>query len=93
MMVFTPIASAMFDMVHALALPVALPETATVDDPVDQVTEMAPDPPEATPESVTEADVVVAAVGLTVNANDDDVEAVPGAGEVVTALFCAAYRV
>jgi hypothetical protein len=76
MMVFTPIASAIFEIVHAAAVPAALPDTATEEDAVDHVTEIAPDPPEAAPDRLTVAPVVVAAVAFTVRVNG------PAVGEV-----------
>lgn len=74
--VFTPIASAIFDIVHAPVVPVALPDTATEEDAVDHVTEIAPDPPEAAPDRLTVAAVVVAAIALAVRVNG------PAVGEV-----------
>ena len=94
-MVFTPIASAMFEMVQA-ALPVALPDTATEDDAVDQVTEIAPVPPVAVPVRLTVVAVVVKAVALTVRVNAPvvgEVGAGVGVGAGVAEPFCAAYMV
>jgi hypothetical protein len=86
----------MLGIVQAAALPVALPDTAIVDEPVDQVTEIAPDPPEAEPVRVTEAAVVVAAVALTVKVSGATEGEAGGAVVVVggaTAPVCAAYKV
>ena len=78
---FTPIASAIFAIVHAAAVPVALPDIATDDDAVDHVTEIVPDPPAAVPVKLTDDAVVVAAVAATdsVNAGAPDVVCVGGA--------------
>jgi hypothetical protein len=91
--VFAPIASATFEIVHAAALPVAVPEIAVEDDPVDQVTVIAPDPPEAAPVRLTVAAVVVAAVAFTVSVNGaaaGEAGAGAGAGAAATAPGCAA---
>ena len=81
--VLTPIASVMFEIVHAAAVPAALPDTATDEDAVDHSTDIAPDPPEAVPDKLTVAALVVAAVALTVSINGGavgDVGAGVGAG-------------
>ena len=87
--VFTPIASAILEIVHAAALPVAAPD----DHAVDQDTEIVPDPPAAAPVSVTVADVVVDAVEFTVRVNAAPVGAGDGVGAGVTEPVCAAYIV
>ena len=93
-MMFTPIASAMFEIVHATALPDAVPETATDDEAVDQDTEIAPDPPVAAPDRLTVAAVVIEAVAYTVKASGEPegVGAGVGVGGGVEPV-CAAYNV
>jgi hypothetical protein len=99
--VFTPIASAIFGIVHAAA-PVALPDIAIDDDAVDHVTEIVPDPPVAAPVRFTVEAVVVAAVALTVRVNGPIVGEVgagvgvgvgAGVGAGATEPLCAAYIV
>jgi hypothetical protein len=98
-MVFTPIARAIFDMVQAEALPAALPEIATEEDAVDHVTEIAPEPPCAVADRVTVAAVVVDAVAFTVSVNaegegeGDGDGAGAGAGAGAGDAPCAAYMV
>jgi hypothetical protein len=90
-MVFTPIANAMLEIVHA-ALPAAVP----VDDPVDQVTEIVTAPPEAEPDRLTKEDVVVGAVALTVSVNAPagvGVGVGAGVGGELTEPLSAAYIV
>jgi len=91
--VFTPIASAMFEIVHAAALPAAAPDTATVDDAVDQVTDIVPAAPAAAPVKVTAAAVVVDAVAFTLKLNAEPVGGGAGAGAGVVEPVCAAYIV
>jgi hypothetical protein len=97
--VFTPTASAIFEIVHAAALPAAAPDTATDDDAVDQDTEIVPDPPAAAPVRVTADAVVVAAVAFTVKLNAEPVGVGAGvgvgvgAGAGVVEPVCAAYIV
>lgn len=98
MIVFTPSASARFEIAHAAAEPVALPDIAIDDDAVDHVTEIAPDPPEAAPERLTVEAVVVAAVALTVRVSGPTVGEPgagvgAGAGAGVPVPVCAAYKV
>jgi len=90
--VLTPVASAIFAMVHAAAEPVALPDTAIDDDAVDQVTEIVPDPPVAEPERLTVDAVVVAAVALTAMVSAPGAVGI-GVGAGVTDPLCAAYIV
>jgi hypothetical protein len=77
--VFTPIARAMFEMDQDAALPLAPPE----DEAIDHVTVIVPDPPAAEPERFTVVAVVVEGVAFTDNVNK------AGGGE----LLCAAYIV
>jgi hypothetical protein len=99
--VLTPIASVIFEIIQAPALPVALPDIATDDDAVDQVTEIVP-VPDAAPDRLTVEAVVVAAVALTLSVKGEAVGET-GVGEGVgvgagvgaggTEPVCAAYNV
>jgi hypothetical protein len=91
--VFTPIASAMFEIVHA-ALPDAMPDTATDDDAVDQDTDIVPDPPNAAPDRLTVDAVVVAAVAFTVKVSGEPIGVGVGVGVGAGAApVCDAYIV
>ena len=59
----------MLEIVHAAAVPAALPDTATDADAVDHITDIAPVPPEAAPDKLTVAAVVVAVMALTISVN------------------------
>ena len=85
--VFTPVASARFEIVQALE-PAALPDAALV----DQVTEIAPEPPDAPPDRLTVEAVVAAAVELTFSVKGPavGVGVGVGVGAGVVELPCAA---
>jgi hypothetical protein len=94
--VFEPIASAIFEMLHADAVP----DAAMDDEPDDHVTEIVPDPPDAAPDKLTVVAVVVAEVAFTVSVNGPTVGEVGFVGGVgvtggagVPAPVCAAYKV
>ena len=91
MMVFTPIARAMFEILHAVALPDAEPEV----EPLDHDIEIVPDPPAAEPETVTVDAVVIAAVGfnVSVSAAGAGTGVGAGGGGVLIEPVCAAYIV
>ena len=92
--VLAPMASAIFEIVHADAEPDAVPDIATDDEAVDHVTVIAPDPPEAAPASVTDAAVVVDDVVLTVSVSAGAEGVGVGVGGVEPVVFgCAAYSV
>ena len=82
-MVFTPIARPMFEMDHAAAVPLAMPEDVAA----DHVTAIVPDPPAAEPDRFRVLAVVVEATVFTDNVNEGW-----GEGGIVE-LPCAAYIV
>lgn len=91
--VLAPSARAIFEIVHAAADPLAVPDTATEEDAVDQVTVIVPEPPDAEPVSVTAEAVVVAAAGATVRLSAAGVGVGKGEGDEATVPGCAVYNV
>lgn len=90
--VFTPIASGIFEIVQAEE-PLATPDIAIDEDAVDQITEIAPEPPVAVPDKFNVAAVVTAAVEEMLSVKEDVGEVGVGVGAGVGALGCAAYNV